>query len=459
MSRELIKKLREIKSQDGRLNPDRVWVARNREQMLGSINCSVIVKQESQESSTFVTQTVNNFSKGLHILVSGRVLSFARASMTVMLAGIMAVGGWIASVSASYNSLPGEVLYNVKMAAETTELIVTGMVGSEEDRVATIFKHASNRVDEYQRSESSEQATLAIQSLQKKIESSSESLANAEKESPDEAVAVARVIEEKTDEILDSLAEYKIENKVDAWLDQSEIDVLIASDKELKEEIVKAEDLIQNVGIKAVEVIVQKFENEEVDENVMSKEEVKQTIARKLDKVVSGVSQLDAQVGQTTQLMASSSDIIAANIVSSTDSISSSTGSNIQPDATQKVEAATQKVEAATQKVETTVAEVGTFIEQNNLSAALQKVKELSDVKSETKAVVLEATNAVTQVATMASDSTKAAAITAGQNLSTSTVNMVSSTVNLTPNTTSTGATNFELNKTGSATTTIIKNN
>jgi hypothetical protein len=211
MSRELVKKLKKMKSQDGRINPDRAWVMRNREQLLSSIRQSSVDKQSVAQAQKFLSKFANQFSEGLHIFVSNKVLSFARASMTVVLVIVVAVGGWTASVSASYNSLPGEVLYNVKMAVEKAELIVAGVVGSEEDEVSTIFKHASTRVDEYQRSESPEQAGQAIDLLKKKIESSSESLAKVEENSPITAVAVAKVIEEKTEEILVSLAVDKAE--------------------------------------------------------------------------------------------------------------------------------------------------------------------------------------------------------------------------------------------------------
>ena len=193
MNRELIKNLKNLKN-DGRLNPDRAWLARNREEVL---DC---VRRQSENQKAARPNFLEVLSEGLHVFVSGRVLGLARTGLTVFLIGILAVGGWIASVSASYSSLPGEILYGVKIAAEKTELIMASVIGSKEDEVTTILKHASTRVDEYQRSKSAEQSSEAIESLKKKIESTQESLDDASQSTSKTAVAVARVVEKKTGE-------------------------------------------------------------------------------------------------------------------------------------------------------------------------------------------------------------------------------------------------------------------
>jgi len=403
VSRKFIKKLKSIKTQDGLLNPDRAWVARNRERLISDI------RQSSSSNNLHANNKfTQQFSKGLHIFVSNRVLSFARTGMTMVLVGAIAISGWIVSVSASSSSLPGEVLYNVKMAKETAELIVASVIGSEEDEVTTMLKHASTRVDEYQNSKSSEQATQAIKSLKKKIESTGDSLAKAEKKSSEKAVAVAKVIEEKTDEILISLSE---EESVVGYinLDNTEEENLDL-EKELSEKIGEAEGLIEETGIKAVEVLIEKFEKQEVGEGLISKEEVKESIAKKLNKLVADVSKIQ----ETNNVSSTTINIVKLKTVSSTegivlDKIDSSeqkttenivTGTSEQrlEEASNKVSSASQKVEETNQKVEVGKLEVGDLIEQNNLSAAMDKIKELGEVKNETKVVVTEASNAVINV-------------------------------------------------------------
>lgn len=392
MSRDLIKKLKSVKMRDGLINPDRVWVLENREKLLHNARESAIQMQAEAQPEKSPVKFVEHFGEGLNIFFSRRVLSFARAGLTVFLVGAVAVGSWIASVSASYDSLPGEIMYSVKMASESTELLVANMLGSEKDQVSTILKHASNRVDEYQRSESEEQATKAIESLKKKIESSSKSLDEAAKKSPETAVVVARVIEEKTEEILVSLSE-----------EESVVGTKLQND------VVNVEGLIQDASIKAMEMIVKKVEQKEVGNDVITTDEVKKTITKRIDQLVSDVSKIE----ETNNVSSSTINIVKLETASSTElivnvvllnSVTSTAATSTMEAASQKVDEATKKVAETNQKVEEGKMTMIDLIEQNNLSGALSKLKELGGVTTETKLVVTEASNAVNQAAQDAKD-------------------------------------------------------
>ncbi len=415
MSRKLIAQLKGIKNENGQLNPDRSWVAKNRAELVENIKLSANVEVENEAVKPNVFDTI---SESLHIFVPSRVLSVARSSLTILLIGTIAVSGWIASVSASVDSLPGDTLYGVKMAAEKTELIVASVIGSDEDEVTTILKHASTRVDEYQRSESTEQATEAIKSLKEKIVSTQDSLDKVNSKSPEKAVAVAKVVEKKTEEILDSLTGKEVKEKTTAENTAPE-----TSQDQLKKDVADAETLIETTGIKAVGVLVDNVNKGEVGEDVITKDEVKDTINRKLNKLAEGVSKLDGTVAETSEKASSTIAIIKTttstpsviatttvkyveaeftedDVVSSTEPISDQTDDTEQKvvDAEQKVVVAEQKVMETSKKVEETKVEVQTLIDSDDLSGALQKIIELGDIKTETKAAVGEATDAVQQV-------------------------------------------------------------
>src|SRR3989344_3076232 len=408
MSRKLVKQLKNIKNENGRLNPDRSWVAQTRVKLIEDIKCNITnteVNEEMVKTSVFDT-----ISEGLHVFVSGRVLSMARSSLTILLVGAVAVSGWIASVSASYDSLAGE----------STELLVASVIGSDEDEVTTILKHASSRVDEYQRSESTEQATVAIKSLKEKIESTQDSMDKVNGKSPEKVVAVAKVVEKKTSEILDSLTEPKEKERT---IELKDI-VPEVTKVQLKKDVVEVEALIQNAGIKAVGVLVENVNKEDVKESVITKKEVTDTINRRLDKLTEGALKLDVTVVETSEKASSTIAIIKTttttkNIIgiegavgetaSSTEMNSKqSTTSSTQDivikavetekkvvDAEQKVVVAEQKIGEANKIAETTKADVKILIEQDNFTAALQKIIELDTIKTETKVVVDEASIAV----------------------------------------------------------------
>lgn len=397
MSKKFIAQLKSIKNENGRLNPDRSWVLKNRVKLIEEIKSSAKIENAIAETKLNFVDKIND---GLHIFVSNRVLSFARSSLAILLVGTVAVSGWIASVSASVNSLPGDALYGVKLAAEKTELIVATVIGSGEDEVTTILKHASSRVDEYQRSESTEQASEAIKSLKKKIESTQESLDQLNSKSPVEAVAVAKVVEKKTEEILDSLAENKTNEKPSQTVESTE-----SNKVQLNKEVSEAEVLIQKAGIKAVEVLIEKVESDQVGTDVLSKEDVKETINRKLDKVAEGVSKLDVQVVATSEKASSTIAYIASG--SATGTINAVIGTNASStpavvnqigETEKKVIEVEQKMSEVNKKVEDTKVEVKNLIEQNNLTAALDKIVELNQVKVETKVEVVETTKVVAEV-------------------------------------------------------------
>lgn len=417
MNKDFLQNLKNVQSQNGGINPDRSWVMRNREQLLSSIRQSTADKNEAlqKEKENIFSKIADSISEGLHIFVSSKVLSLAKAGMTIFLAGAIAVSSWIVGVSASQDSLPGDIMYNVKMAAETTELIVAGVIGSEEDEVSTILKHASNRVGEYQKSKDSTQAKQAIKSLKKKIESTKKTLNKAEKKSPLKAVAVAKVIEERTGEILNTLVEEKEKKKksvvIEVEVDQNPSVEENKEVEELKTEVDEVENLINETGINAITVLVQKVESGEVGEEVITKKEVEDTITRKLDKLVLGVSKLDVEIGETSSLVSSSTaNDFVLDTVSGTEFTLIEKKSNEDSEKTEvvkeggtteaasileKVEDAELKVEEITQKAEKIIVEVENLFQQNNLSGALEKIKELGDAKNETESVVSKAVDAV----------------------------------------------------------------
>ena len=91
MSKELIKKLKNIKMKDGLVNPDRVWVVQNRAKLLANTRQSAMQMQAEAQPEKTAVKIVAHFSEVLDIFFSRRVLSFARSSLTVFLVGAVAV--------------------------------------------------------------------------------------------------------------------------------------------------------------------------------------------------------------------------------------------------------------------------------------------------------------------------------------------------------------------------------
>jgi len=308
----------------------------------------------------------------------------------------LAVSGWIASVSAAQDSLPGDALYGIKLAAEKTEVIVAGVLGSAESQAATSLKHAAVKVTEIHNAKSVKQAAVSIQSLKEKIESTNETLKQAETKSPGKAVAVAKMVEKKTEEILSALSDVK---NTDVTAINREAS---ATPPALTKEVAVVEKLIEQTSVKAVAVLV----DNKTDAGVVAAD-VKQTIERKVDRLVSDLVKLDTEVGVANTQLAVSTTAIGVPVASVGATVSTtglaalvanSSSSTPTDSAILKVHAAGEVVDQATKIGEATAAEVKTLIEQNDLKTAIKKVQELGDVKQQAKEVVSEAKVAVQEV-------------------------------------------------------------
>ena len=407
MTDKLISQLRNLKN--GRLNPDRVWLARNRERTMTIIARTLSPDTEHLAFWQKISETAARVS---YIFVPRRLLAAARMTLTFILIGSLAVSGWIASVSASQNSLPGEALYGMKLAAEKTELIVATAI-SEERTAETNLKHAAIKVTEYQNAKSRNQASQSIQSLKQKIESTNKSLTKIETKSPAEAVAVAKVVEEKTEEILTALGEktdLSAGPEVATTGKERETSVT-----QLTNEVAAVEKLIEATGVKAVGVLVEQ-----------QQDQTKEKIERKLDRLASDLVKLDSEIGVTSQLVAVSTTLASTvttsastastsghidgiatmsagsttvSVVGSVQAIGTPTTSSVASviEVKEAVQTAGQKVDEASKKGEETIVAAKTLIEQNDLKGALKKVQELGEFKQQAQAIVSEVKQVVSE--------------------------------------------------------------
>jgi hypothetical protein len=160
-TRSLKEQLMNVRHGHDRIGADPAWVRSNRELLLSQIRNTV---ESRPTRSVFSSRLLGQFSHAVKLFVPANLATSIRSMSFVSLALLLAVSGWIASVSAAQNSLPGDALYNVKLAGEKTELLVVSVVGGQKDKVDTLFKHASNRVEELHKSKTTDQAKIVIQS-------------------------------------------------------------------------------------------------------------------------------------------------------------------------------------------------------------------------------------------------------------------------------------------------------
>jgi hypothetical protein len=124
--------------------------------------------------------------------------------MSVGFAAVLLVfGSWVATVNASFDSVPGDVLYPVKLASERAQITLST---SGEQRAKLHAEFAGRRLDEVNAITSSdtegkdEKVQIAVDGFKKEIASVNDELMNVQTSNPDQAGALAIIVDQKTDE-------------------------------------------------------------------------------------------------------------------------------------------------------------------------------------------------------------------------------------------------------------------
>lgn len=364
MSREIIEKIKQIKNHNGQVNPDRDWVAQNRAQMMTQIKNTL---PETKPKFNF-----DMIWQGIGIFVPNRIVyHVVRPVAVCALVAAVATSGWIASVSATQDSLPGELGYGVKMATEKTQLAVASMISSDDKEAQMHMELASKRAKEIKqvvkenKNNSNKNVQVAMVDLEKSIQVVEQKIKTVGESQPEKVLEVSKNVTEKTKEIKESLKEVEVSSP--------EVDV---------ENIKK---ITNEVSLAAVEKVVQKKEEGKVE---ISEEEVKKLVNDQIEIINNevGAVQQKAEVvvekinnNQTNQTSIVNNSVVVADPVSSTENVA------IVKEA---VETTSKTVAVNTEQTEKSLTEAKTLVESNQLMQAIQIVKEVSITTQETAQVV-----------------------------------------------------------------------
>lgn len=364
MSREIIEKIKQIKNHNGQVNPDRDWVAQNRAQMMTQIKNTL---PETKPKFNF-----DMIWQGIGIFVPNRIVyHVVRPVAVCALVAAVATSGWIASVSATQDSLPGELGYGVKRATEKTQLAVASMISSDDKEAQMHMELASKRAKEIKqvvkenKNNSNKNVQVAMVDLEKSIQVVEQKIKTVGESQPEKVLEVSKNVTEKTKEIKESLKEVEVSSP--------EVDV---------ENIKK---ITNEVSLAAVEKVVQKKEEGKVE---ISEEEVKKLVNDQIEIINNevGAVQQKAEVvvekinnNQTNQTSIVNNSVVVADPVSSTENVA------IVKEA---VETTSKTVAVNTEQTEKSLTEAKTLVESNQLMQAIQIVKEVSITTQETAQVV-----------------------------------------------------------------------
>ena len=185
MNRDLHKMLDALKTDPRLGRADEVFVVSLRAQVLA------LQHEEAQTSPGWV-DVLLRVPRELTDMIARTI---ALAALFV----VMVLGGWITGVNASLDTLPGDMLYPMKLVSEKAQLVLA----TANSRSKLHAEFATRRLAEVatlvQSMSRKRSVCSALDGFQKQMDGVSEDLANQETE--DASVELARIIEQKSDEL------------------------------------------------------------------------------------------------------------------------------------------------------------------------------------------------------------------------------------------------------------------
>ncbi len=194
----------------------------------------------------------------------------------------VASSGWIATVDAAYESLPGDILYPAKRAAEKTQSAVAAVIGDKKAETKLHMEFAKRRAVEVKKiavdPKKKSKITGAVADLKTEMQTVENKLEEIKTAQGKEVAAMAQDVGKNTIQITDALKDVK----------NTLLTSTTTEDMALSKEVSEAKDAVKDVSMKAVEVMVAK--HLEGDKSVSS-EEIKQAMVETLVTVAIAADQ------------------------------------------------------------------------------------------------------------------------------------------------------------------------
>tara|TARA_Y100000031_G_scaffold155548_1_gene206651 strand:+ start:680 stop:1930 length:1251 start_codon:yes stop_codon:yes gene_type:complete len=201
-----------------------------------------------------------------------RPMAVGFATLAVLL------GGWTGMVGASFDAVPGDVLYPVKIANEKAQL---SLAFSGERKVKLHAEFASRRLDEVvaisasDHPEKEEQVKVAMNNFTREVEAVSQQIEELKADDLEGAAELVMILDRKVEEY-------------ETVIEQSKGDI--------GEEVAVVEGVVENADTQVVEVLV---ENQEVNQE----EESAEDLQKKFQKDYAEINQrLNLSVGRIASI-------------------------------------------------------------------------------------------------------------------------------------------------------------
>ena len=306
-----------------------------------------------------------------------------RPAVAFVLIFALGLGGWAATVSASYEALPGDWLYAAKRAAEKTQVAVTDVVGDKNDVVKLHGELAKRRAIETKKIVSQNNpdkiaiAVKTVSDLKDEIKTINTKLEEIKTGSNTGAVAV-KDINQSTQEIKGVLKEVRVN--------------LLASNNQaettdLSSQVSEVKNLVQDTAVKATEILVEKHLQGDTS---VSKEEVKEVINTQLKSAAQDAAESNQNIAEVNKAVDVVKDEMASKVQAKATLVAPSDAKVISS----QIDAASKQTQAAVNTAQQLNTEAGKTATEGQISLSQDKLTEAVDQLKKVNAT----TNQVEQI-------------------------------------------------------------
>lgn len=283
--RRLIQASKQLREAESRIQPDAAWVVRTRQDLLKTIH---------RENAVFLRPTFKERCRSFILtFLPARTIEFVRGPVMAVLSvfGIV-IGGSLASVSAAERSLPGDLLFPVKLAGEQARLMIAN---ESPDKLKLKTEFVGKRMNEMKQiatndtPDKSKRLKEAAGIVKKDLEAVKVQISHVASAEPSANVAkAARAFDEASTGLIKTAKE-----------------VQAIAPKDVRIEVTEVQVAAVTASVKAVQVMIDTH-NDPASEGVITKEAIKKTIEDKVQVLQTGMEETQQKVVESEERLKAS---------------------------------------------------------------------------------------------------------------------------------------------------------
>lgn len=358
--KDLYRSLRMLRDHERGIKPDAAWVKATRERLLMQVSNSMPTREAAKKNKRVLAEAY----PGLAAALRGPVLA-----MTAIVGVVF--GGSFASVRAAERSLPGDMLYPVKLVTEQTRL---AFEKSKTEKVKLKVEFTRRRAEELKTvfekdlSDKPKRIAIAADLLKQDFNTLKEQLVDAKQtvgkgNDSKEIRNVVETVKEVDRNVVETVQVIKEMKGTDLPLD-------------VKQKVVDAEAQAADAGVHALEVLVSAAANQEADQGIVTEQDIDASVLAHSTVVQNAIS-------EALEIASSTASSVEATARATTSSVSIPVASGVMA-----------------QSASATLGQVQVLVQENKIAEAVDKLREASTKSYQAQTEARKESSTVTNVDT-----------------------------------------------------------